>query len=270
MNPMQVLLPTDFSDTSMKAAEFAFALFGTGETKYTLVHAYLKPAYGHVLLPAMVDTRKAAENGLRRAEQRLRRRAGKVHIAKVASFELLQHVLNGLAEKRGAQFIVMGTQGEGNYGRVGRNTVAVVTDARLPVIAVPSGWEPERVKSILLADDGGELTADLLAPLITIAKLAMAHVEVVHVRNADGPPGGDRRRALLSTLLHAVPHSWEEVDGGKVVEVLNDQARIRRTQLVAVVRRKKSLLDRILAGSTSKKLALHTTEPLLVLRDRVA
>lgn len=263
----KILLPTDFSETSFKAGEFACRLFGTGMVEYTLVHAYLKPAFSHVLLPSMGDPAKTAGNGLRRMERRYRKLFGTMHLAKKASFGQLHSILNEIVEEQGADFIVMGTQGEGNFGRIGRNTTAVVTGAALPVIAVPSQWEQEPVKRILLADDGSELTAWTLAPLLAIAKISGAQVAVVHVRAANSGEA-IRRKALVATLLQDVPHTWEEVAGDRVVEVINDQARLKRTQLVAVIRREKSLLDRILHGSTTKQLALHTSEPLLVLREQ--
>ena len=39
-------------------------------------------------------------------------------------------------------------------------------------------------------------------------------------------------------------------------------------QLVAVLRRKRSFWERIFQSSTSKRMALHTTVPLLVLREK--
>ena len=264
-----ILLPTDFSDTSFNASTFAFELFGTQDATYTLVHTYLQPAFQHVLLPRIADTKSVAMNGLRRAERHGRKiAAGKVRIAKVASYEPLYTVLNQLGERKEADLIVMGTQGEGNYGLVGRNTSAVVKETFLPVIAVPSEWRPEKIERILLADDGSELTAKTLAPLVDIAKRTGAFVDVVHVRDWDGTTDVRRRHALLNTLLRDVPHTWEEVIGDQLVGSINDQAQARHSQLVAVVRRQKSILDRIFRGSTSKRMALHTTEPLLVLRER--
>ena len=66
-----ILLPTDFSGTSVKAAYFAMDLYGAEDARYTLLNTYLKPAYGNVLLPPMPDTERASRNGLRRGGRRL-------------------------------------------------------------------------------------------------------------------------------------------------------------------------------------------------------
>src|SRR5690606_22316073 len=74
-----ILLPTDFSETSHKAAVFAMDLFGTEGTQYTLLNTYLKQAYRNALMPLQLDTERASRNGLRRMERRCRNHAGKVH-----------------------------------------------------------------------------------------------------------------------------------------------------------------------------------------------
>lgn len=263
-----ILLPTDFSETSFKAAVFALDLFGTKDVRYTLVHTYLKPAFSHVLLPRVADTSAMAKNGLRRAERRIRKHAGKVRLAQVASTEALYTVLNELAVRKAADLVVMGTQGEGNYGLVGRNTVAAVTECVLPVIAVPAEHERERVERIMLTNDGGAMDERTLEPLRQIALASGAHIEVVQVWEGEPPERLAPGSKSVSELLHDIPHSLEVVSGGDVVGAINEQARASRIQLVAVVRRHKSFLDRIFQGSTSKRMALHTTEPLLVLRSR--
>lgn len=262
----RILLPTDGSDAAFHAARFAFDLFGTDGVRYTLVHTFLKPAYRNALLPAM-DTAREAANKLRRAERRCRAHAGTVTLAKRTSPYPLAEVLNELAGQGRGELIVMGTQGEGNYGLVGSNTTAVVTGARVPVIAVPSQWRPAPVKRILLANDGGTMDAATLQPLIVIARRTGAEVVVAHVRDniATFDERGDRR--ALSALLDGIRHSFVTVAGEDVTSTLDELARQGRIQLMAVIHRKKSFWQRLFTASKAKRMSLHTTTPLLVLPE---
>lgn len=266
--PMQrILLPTDNSDTAFNAARFAFDIFGTEECRYTLVHTFLKTAYRNALLP-VVDTEREAANKLRRFERRCRQYAGKVSLAKRAEPFQLVDVLNDLANEGKGELIVMGTQGEGNYGMVGRNATSVVMGAHVPVITVPSGWEPAPIKRIMLASDGVPMTAASVEPLIAIARHTGAEVVVAHVRNnsvAFDERGG---RAALVKLFAGIRHSFVTVADADVTNTLNDLARDGRVQLVAVIHRKKSFWERLFNSSKAKRMALHTTTPLIVLRDR--
>lgn len=262
-----ILLPTDGSDTSFSAARLAFDLFGTKDVRYTLVHTYLKTAYRHPLVRTL-DTGRVAVNKLRRFERRCRRHAPGVMLAKRHSPLQLVDVLNGLAGKGRGDLVVMGTQGEGNYGLVGRNTSAVVMGSDIPVIAVPSQWHPARITRIMLAIDGGPVTRSTVAPLIALARHINAEVVVAHVR--DKAVGSDARidRRALDALFADTPHSFVTVQGTSVVNELNDLAKQGRIQLVAVIHRRKSFWQRLFSGSKAKRMALHTITPLLVLPER--
>ncbi len=263
----RILLPTDNSDTSFNAARFAFALFGTEDSRYTLVHTFLKTAYRNALVPSM-DTEREAINKLRRFERRCRAHAPGVKLAKRKSSFQLVDALNDLAERDMGELIVIGTQGEGNYGLVGRNTTAVVMGAKVPVIAVPSEWKPTPLKRILLADDGGPMDQDTLAPLIVMAERAGAEVVIAHVRTntAAFDVRGDRKK--LSALFTGVRHSFVTVAGDEVTRTLDDLAREGRIQLVTVIHRRKSFWQRLFTASKAKRMALHTTTPLLVLHHQ--
>lgn len=265
----KILLPTDFSDTSIKAAMFAMDLFGTEGVHYTLLNTYLKPAYRNALLPLTVDTERASRNGLRRMERRCRKHAGKVYIAQRSSFEQLGRAINELDADKGVDFVVMGTQGEGNYGQVGRNTGAAVVDAAPPVIAVPSQWEPAPIKHILFADDGQGIALPSLAPLVSIAKRTGARITVMYVGSNTEDPRSKEHLRKLSTAFGDIKHSFTTVESAVVTEAMDRMVVEQGVQLVAVLRRKRSFWDRIFQGSTSKRMALHTTVPLLVLREWV-
>ncbi len=257
-----ILLPTDFSEASFKAALFALDLFGTENVEYTFLNVYLKLAYRNALLPQGQDTERASRNGLRRVERRFRRKAGKVRVALRSSFSALVNAMEELDAANPVDLVIMGTQGEGNYGRVGRNTSAAVTSSALPVIAVPAKWEPVKLDRVLFADDGMQETGASLRPLVDIAGLTGARIIVLHVDQ--GNTAG--QRAMHKASLKGIPHSFRSVQGDAVVDTLERTVLEEGIDLVAVVRRKRSLWYRLFQGSTSKRMALHGIVPLLVLR----
>lgn len=263
----RILIPTDNSNTSFNAARFAFDLFGTDQCRYTLVHAFMKTAYRNTLLPAL-NTEREAMNKLRRFERRCRKHVGKVILAKRAEPFQLVDVLNDLTHEGKGELIVMGTQGEGNFGYVGRNATSVVMGAHVPVITVPSRWEPAPIKRIMLANDGVPMTAASVEPLLAIVRRTGAELLIAHVR--DNSVAFDERgdRAALAKLFAGIRHSFVTVASDDVTNTLNDLARDGRVQLVAVIHRKKNFWDRLFHSSKAKRMTLHTSTPLVVLRDR--
>ena len=262
-----ILLPTDFSGTSVKAAYFAMDLYGAEDARYTLLNTYLKPAYGNVLLPPMPDTERASRNGLRRVERRCRKHEGKVYIGQVATFHELTRAVQEVHRKKPVDVVVMGTQGEGNYGRVGHNTSAVVTGGVPAVITVPAEWSSAPIKRILFADDGQGITNAGMAPLLGIAERTGAHVTVLYVGDPAEDPRTKEHLRKLSTSFGDIPHSFVTVDSDGVTGAMDRMVVERQIHLVAVVHRERSFWKRIFLASTSKRMALHATVPLLVLRE---
>ena len=263
----RILLPTDFSDTAEKAAHFAMDLYGTDDVRYTLVNCYHIQAYPDPLLPNL--TLLAAEDsrtGLEEVEGRLRKRADNMHVEKVSLFGSLPEVLNDIAARKGADLIVMGTQGKDSNRLFGRIASNVIKRAQLPTITVPSHWEPEPINRILLPMDGEPFDAATFLPLIDLAKRCGAEVMVAHVRTnaVDFAKGLDH--TAIGEALKDVKHRYLTVHGTDVVDTVNELIAGSRFQLVAMVHRKRGFLDGLFHISTAKQMALHTKLPLLVLR----
>lgn len=257
-----ILLPTDFSGASFNAATFALQLYGNQEAEYTLLNVYLKLAYSNALYPPVINTERESRNALRRAGRRFRKQAGKVRLSLRSTFSPLAQAINKVDAAKPVDMVVMGTQGEGNYGLVGRNTGRAVTSATLPVIAVPAQWKPVVLNRILFADDGLDDSTESLRPLLWIAKSTGAHITVLHVG-----VGAGAQQKRLGAILGGIPHAFATVEPGEVVAALERIVAAEGIDLVAVVRRQRSFWHRLFQGSTSKHMALHTTVPLLVLRS---
>lgn len=262
-----ILLPTDFSDTARKAAQFALDLYGTRDVRYFLVNSTPIRASADPLLPDLTRMMEQQSlNGLRQEERRLRKRPDHVYVAKVSTYAPLPQALNNIAERKGADLIVMGTQGKSSKRRFGSNTSTIVKKTQLPVITVPAHWEPEAIRRILLTMDNEAIDADTFLPLLHLVRRCGAEVVVAHVRtNAVGARKGVDR-AAVSKALKGIKHSFITAHGANVVDTMNELAAGGRIQLVAMVQRKRSFLGGLFHKSSTRQMALHTKLPLLVLR----
>lgn len=262
----RILLPTDFSDTALKAAHFAMDLYGT-HVRYTLVNSFRIKASAEPLMPSLIQVaQQESLSGLRHVERRLRKRTERVTLEKVSSYALLPEVLNNIAVNKGADLIVMGTQGKSSVRLFGSNSSTVIKRSLLPVITVPAHWDPEPIQRILLPMDHQAIDEGTLQPLLDLVDRCGAEVVVAHVRtNAVGARKGVDR-AAMDTALKGIKHSYITVHGADVVDTMNELASSGRIQLVAMVHRKRSFLDGLFHISTAKQMALHTKLPLLVLR----
>lgn len=264
----RILLPTDFSETAEKAAHFAMDLYGTHDVHYTLVNCYAIQAYPDPLLPNL--TMLAAEDsrtGLEEVEGRLLKHADNVQLGKVSTFGSLPETINEIEATDGADLVVMGTQGKDSNPLFGRIASTVVKRAHLPVITVPSHWEPEPIKRILLPMDSEPFDAATFLPLIDLVKRCGAEVLVAHVRTNAVSFSRGLDHAAIGEALKEVKHRYITVHGTDVVDTVNELIAGSRFQLVAMVHRKRGFLDGLFHISTAKQMALHTQLPLLVLRQ---
>jgi nucleotide-binding universal stress UspA family protein len=266
---VHILLPTDFSAAAFNAIQFAIDLYGTRNVRYTLVNTYLQQAFDHALLPDLsVGMRHASEKGLRAVERKCRKYATGISVAKYSTAEHLPAALNHLCTKKRADLIVMGTQGEGNYGFVGSNTKAVVLGSTAPVITVPSFWTARPISRILLAHDGNDIDRGTLEPLERLALRANSHVVVTHVRDNIATFEKPMDRKTMTAALGRIPHSFLTVQGDAVVSTLNDLASKDKAQLVAMVHRQRGFWQKLFHTSKTKNMAMHTELPVLVLRQK--
>ncbi|MBP6311660.1 MAG: universal stress protein [Flavobacteriales bacterium] len=264
-----ILLPTDFSDTALNAAKFAIELYGTEGNKFVLVHSFLKPSYDNVLLPGLGDIpQREAINRTRRVERILRKFAKNVSLGRKVSSIGLVKLLNDLDKRKGVEMVVMGTQGEGNFGLVGRNARSVVSDSTAPVITVPAQWSSQPVERIMLAYDGKELDRYTLKPLLDLAGRRNAEVVITHVRYT--VPGLEvlPEREKVEGLFTGVKDSYLTVQGNDVIATIDELATNGRIQLVAVIHRQMGFWKGLFHASTAKRMALHTSLPMLVLPER--
>lgn len=262
-----ILLPTDLSDASLNAVRFAVTHFGGTRARFTLVHSYLDPRTDRSWIPDLSDmARKQAVKGLRNFERKCKQLPRTHEFARLASPVWLPDALNDLVHEQGADMVILGSQGTGMNTMFGSMAIEVTLKAEVPVIVVPSAWQPGPIKRVMLAHDSGGMEAAAVLPLLRLAKRKKAEVVVAHVRDNIIAMDGGMDRPTLKELLPGIPVSFVTAYGENVARTIDQLATAGRIQLVAVVHRTRGFWKGLIHGSKTKRIALHTHVPLLVLR----
>lgn len=264
----RIILPTDFSTNALNAARFAFMHFGGARSKGILVHAYATPSTDIAFLPEFIDkARTQAAKDLVRFKRKCTAYAGKATLAKVVTSTWLPAALDEVARTENAQLIIMGAHGAGDSALMGNATNAVVAHAALPTIIVPRQWTPAPIERILFAHDGGPLAKETMEPLVALAKRKKATIIVAHVRTNTYAFDHRADRAAMKKLLGVIPHSFVTAQGEDVARTIDELASDGRIQVVASVHRVRGFWKGLMHRSRAKRMALHTTIPLLVMRQ---
>lgn len=269
-----IILPTDGSENAAHAMRYAMHLFSGQETRFIVFESVDISAYGSDLPVVNVIGTEEIEEMLGRSIVPLKAEFAHepFHLEVKAALGGLVPCLDELAETEDADLIVMGTKGaSGLLGAViGSNAADVIANATCPVIAVPSGAELKLPKRILFATDNKGLSSPSVAqPMLRIAVKCKATIQLVHVLDEGHTIELDEAVAglKLEQLLSDIPHDYLFLSNSDKAAAIEHHANDNGIDMLVTVPRRNNFFDAIFHRSVTRKLALHTKVPLLVMHD---
>jgi len=145
MKIRKILFPTDFSDSSRKAAEYAAGLARAQGAEVVLLHViepYVLPIeYGLAPMPRVELDREAQENSRIELENWARKYFGKGRASAHVGMGRAAEWIVETARKHRCDLIVLGTHGRRGFSRLflGSTAERVVRLSPCPVLTVPAG-----------------------------------------------------------------------------------------------------------------------------------
>lgn len=268
-----VLIPTDFSDNSLKAAVYGIKLLGEKMEVLNLLNTYetISGGAGSILSlrEAIV---KNSRNELQKFQDRLAEEVdltGK-QIKRFVEEGDLAYVIDNLEEIEHVDLIIMGTQGASGLQEVfmGSNTSDVISKVEMPLLAVPENIVFEAPKRIMIADDGDGCGEGTFRIARVIARKYEADVHFVHVTdNGNGHPA-EHSYEEEADAFDDIKTEFHVVESEDVDDALNDFIEENNISMAVMVHRHLGLFERLFQRSASKRMAMHTHVPLLVLQDK--
>lgn len=266
-----LLLPTDFSGNSFRAAEYAVGLFGVEGVRFTLLHTYIDADPTISGWSGMAEeVYKVAMQGMEEWEARFRKIEGSqgAAIATEVRYGPLAAVLNEVGEGQDIDLVVMGTLGRSGSGLLGSNAVSVIKHGKLPVLVVPGRAKSHAPGRVLLADDQRGMHATDLEVLFALARHRGAEMVLAHVLRTGDEEPDQELIGEFEQLFQGIPHRYVAEQGRDIAAVIDSLAMREEADMIAVLHRHVGFLEGLFHASTAKRLALYTDTPLLVLRDR--
>lgn len=194
----KILVPIDFSDTSLKALDEAVHMAKLTKATITLLHV------AETIFPMDLDTSEHyavaihnlsehEQEVFKRAEEYLKKLKTKLHneseveVNTIATAGWVKDEILDTAEKVEADIIVMGTHGVKGFKEfiMGSNTFRVVNEADVPVISVQKHTETPGFKKILVPFRDRPHSREKVDPAIFMAKLYGATIQVLGIDTAE-------------------------------------------------------------------------------------
>jgi len=258
-----VIVPVDFSETSLNAARYAVQLLtGHDGVNMILHHVYEKAG----------NASEAAQK-LEKLKTELRETGiVKINILAEEGSDFITE-LEKLARHQQADMIIMGITGRSAIGQtfIGSNTLKMVEKKVCPVLIVPPDATYHDVKNVLLTSDFKNVAVS--TPSVPIKKILKTFHPNLHVINVDNQhyvaltEEYQAEKAKLNEMFSDFHPEfyflgWDDVD-----EAINQFSKDKHIDLIIVIHKEHNLLSKLFVKSHTKKLAYHSSVPVLALHE---
>lgn len=270
-----ILVPVDFSATSVHAARYAQQVARQIGAKLILVHAYMPPPS----FP-MVEGMLYSEESLRMLmKEKLNQLAIDLDkedpVIKIESMLMdgnLKDVTKALTDAMQIFLIVMGITGAGRIKEtfIGSNTLDVAKTNTLPVLIVPEHANFTSITDIGLTTDFRDVVETIPdKKIIELVKMFGARLHVLNIDYQQQHWDDDVpfQSGLVETMFEHLHPVYHFIEGENVAEGLSSYALAHSIELLIAVPKKHNLLHQLFAGSHTKEIVFHSKVPVLVLHE---
>ena len=273
-----ILVPIDFSKPSINALMYAAEIAKLTKSKLILLNVYTMPISSietPVVMPIWIDIEKDCMEALEKQKRILNRKYGKsLEIKCVCKMGYaVQEIIKQSISENNIDLVVMGMRGAGYLSEklIGSVTTKLIKQSDCPVLVINEKVKFKSIKKIVLAYDYEKnLNKTVLNPLKEFVKLFKSQIFVLNVvdptqkvpslKNAVAGVG-------IEHNLEEVKHSYHFIKSEDVIKGINTFVANKRADMIVIVPRKHKFLKSILHERNTKKMAFHTSLPLLALHE---
>lgn len=258
-----VIIPVDFSETSLNAARYAAQLLaGQNNVKILLYHSYEKPVEADHATGALENVKtELTQNSALQIE--------------VLAFEESDFVdgLEKTARHRKADLIIMGITGKSAIAQVffGSNTLKMAERKICPVLIVPEAASFSPIKNVMLTSDFKNTNES--TPSGLIKDFLDAFKPQLHIVNVDNEhyisltENYETEKQQLNKMFADYNPEFYFMRLYDIDEAINLFADSRNIDLIIAVQKNHSFIAKLLSSSRTKALAYHSKLPIMIMHE---
>ncbi len=268
-----IIITTDFSATALNAAQYAIQLAEVVHADILLVNVFeVLPNYGEMVFDVNVD--KLTEDATYEIEalknELIKNTNTTVHIKTLVMLGDFFQELETVCNETKPYAVVMGSQGSSAIERFlyGSHVLNVMRDLEWPIVAVPPKAIYNKIYRIGVAYD---FEAEIEHVLIEkIKSTAIDFNAEIHILNFEREDNFDAEYVLTSNKLERSLKPFELkfhfVASNQIVESIVEFVDKNYINLLIVMPKHHSVIEKLLSKSHTKALILHSHVPILSLR----
>ena len=271
---MTIIVPTDFSENSEFAADYACQIANDNGQNLHLLHCYTSTSVGK-------DDNENSDNPLLLADQKIQelqtqliKKYPELHISIECSRSLIIDKLTELSQSGKYALIVMGASGASQSKPIywGSTTVAVASKSEVPVMVIPNQTHTFNINHAALLTNFKSEELDTLKEFQDIIgvpeELTLIHVfkgsqKLDNIKDdLNSWVYNIREMSAISTVnTIAEPINKEDIELDSVPEVVSKIINDVNPQIILITPSRKTFFERLFKNSVSKAIALELSKP---------
>ncbi|WP_432410110.1 universal stress protein [Rasiella sp. SM2506] len=276
----KIVIPTDFSETSINAIEYALELFKYEKCEFIIMNAFADEVYENTMEMCKEDFEEFKDAYQRNVDKTLQKEIAtmlgrspnpKHTYTYEARFGTLVDETNHIVDRDNIDIVIMGTKGGTNDNNItfGSNTLQVIKYVQCPVLAVPVSYHGATPKNILFPTD--YMLPFKRRELKLLSTLAKGFVATIHMLFITEFNGLSHRQQNNKSYVHSCfednETSFLKTPGKDITKGVNKVLRENDFDMLVMVNQRHSYLENILYRSTIEKIGIEINIPFLVLQN---
>lgn len=266
---MNILLPTDFSENSRNAIEYALKLFDEVPCTFHLLH--VDPTYKKNGMPGnqLISQTQGDFHGLLDWLHHLRTNPEHRFVALTKADFLIEAIRKQILEKN-IDLIVMGTKGLTNRKTsiIGKNTSEVMLKVKCPVMAISENTSFRKHKNVLFPTDYKiRYDGKMLEALRGFLSLSKASIKTLEVFNSEKEPTAEQlqNRKYIRAFFEPEPPPYQTFYASKEKNYRNLFLSNRNTDMIVMAAKNLDICQRLLHNPQKNQIPFINRLPLLML-----
>ncbi len=274
---LNILVPTDLSDLSKVAIQYAIKVASKLNGKITLLHviSMVQPVRESMQSEFKEVEKQMIDTAQKDMEKLLKKVSGiskftepiQIKIVKGASFD---ETIKKEAKKMSADLIVMGTRGATGLKKyvMGSNTTSVIEVSSVPVLAVPELGAFKNFKNVVYASDLKHVEKEIATLLFYLEDFGST-IHLVHITN---------EQKNVAKIEAKIEGFVKKVDYKKIVthvlvsksvdKAIEKYLESAGADLITMFTHDPSFYEKIFDRSMTRKMAFQSKIPLLAFKKR--
>ena len=275
----KIVLPTDFSENSLNAIDYALQLFKDETCVFFILNTYTPMIYNYeyqlnadqYMMEAVDMVKKNSEKKLDELVRTLKKKYNnlKHKFKTISSFNILSDEVIELTDQYDLDLVIMGTKGASKDREIlfGSNTIHVIKKSKCPVLAIPDNFDFEAPKEILFPTDYKiNYQLKVLKPIIEIANMYNPRVNILHVfYDEELTKDQDQNKMKLDDYFNNTAHLFYNISNQNITDAIKKFQLRAKINLLIMMNNRQSFFEKLFSKSAINQIALHLNIPLLVI-----